>query len=119
MNELYTPEAYFGRLEALWIEGNFYIGKSRAKYWKKHPFQRLKMESIWLVQAIGLFIRFMTMIPEKHLREEYRRRIWRYLKHRQNPGMVFTYMLKVAMHYHAYTMATQMKSGATQVYNSY
>ena len=32
------------------------------------------MESIWLVQAIGLFIRFMTMIPEKHLREEYQRR---------------------------------------------
>ncbi|MGB2610570.1 MAG: B12-binding domain-containing radical SAM protein [Isosphaeraceae bacterium] len=119
MNELYTPEAYFGRLEDLWIKGNFYIGTSRAKYWKKHPFQRLKMESIWLVQAIGLFMRFMTMIPEKHLREEYQRRTWRYLKHRRNPGMLFTYMLKIAQHYHAHTMATQMKSGATQVYNSY
>ncbi len=119
MNELYTPEAYFGRLEDLWIKGNFYIGTSRAKYWKKHPFQRLKMESIWLVQAIGLFIRFMTMIPEKHLREEYQRRTWRYLKHRRNPGMLLTYMLKIAQHYHAHTMATQMKSGATMVYNSY
>ena len=77
------------------------------------------MESIWLVQAIGLFVRFMTMIPEKHLRAEYRRRTWRYLKHRQNPGMVFTYMVKIAQHYHAHTMATQMKSGATKVYNSY
>jgi len=28
-------------------------------------------------------------------------------------------MLKIAQHYHAHTMATQMKSGATQVYNSY
>jgi len=37
MNELYTPEAYFGRLEDLWIKGNFDIGTSRAKYWKKHP----------------------------------------------------------------------------------
>jgi hypothetical protein len=61
----------------------------------------------------------MTMIPEKHLRAEYRRRVWRYLKYRRNPGMVFTYMVKIAQHYHAYTMATQMKSGATQVYNSY
>ncbi len=69
MNELYTPEAYFGRLEDLWINGNFDIGTSRAKYWKKHPFQRLKMESIWLAQAVGLFFRFMTMIPEAHLRE--------------------------------------------------
>ena len=35
------------------------------------------------------------------------------------PGCSFTYMVKIAQHYHAYTMATQMKSGATQVYNSY
>jgi radical SAM superfamily enzyme YgiQ (UPF0313 family) len=119
MNELYTPEAYFGRLEDLWIDGKFYVGASRAKYWKKHPFQRLKMESIWLAQAAGLFVRFMTMIPEAHLRREYRRRVWRYLGHTWNPGMVFTYMVKIAQHYHAHTMATQMKSGATRVYNSY
>jgi len=28
-------------------------------------------------------------------------------------------MVKIAQHDHAYTMANQMKSGATQVYNSY
>jgi radical SAM superfamily enzyme YgiQ (UPF0313 family) len=119
MNELYTTENYFGRLEDLWITHNFDIGKSRAKYWKTHPLGRIKMEAIWLVQAVGLFVRLMSGIPEAHLRKEYRRRAWRYLKHRRNPGMLFTYMVKIAQHYHAYTMATQMKSGATQVYNSY
>jgi radical SAM superfamily enzyme YgiQ (UPF0313 family) len=119
MDELYTPEAYFGRLEDLWIKGNFEMAASRARYWKKHPFQRLKMESIWLAQAIGLLIRLMTMIPEKHLRKEYQRRTWRYLKHRWNPGMLLIYMIKIVLHYHAHTMAAQMKSGKTQVYNSY
>ena len=69
----------------------------------------------------GLSYRYtgQLMIPEAHLRREYRRRVRRYLKHTWNPGMVFTYMVKIAMHYHAHTMATQMKSGATKVYNSY
>ncbi len=119
MNELYTPEAYFGRLEDLWIGRNFDVGKARSRFWKKHPLRRLRMESLWLAQAVGLFIRLMTMIPEAHLRKEYRRRVWRYLKHRRNPGMVLMYLLKVAQHYHAHTMATQMKSGQTEVYNSY
>ncbi len=77
------------------------------------------MESIWLVQAVGLFCRLMGGIPEKHLQREYRRRIWRYLKHRRNPGMLLLYIIKVAQHYHAHTMATEMRSGRTQVYNSY
>jgi radical SAM superfamily enzyme YgiQ (UPF0313 family) len=119
MNELYEPDAYFSRLEELWIDNKFYIGAGRARYWRKHPLQRLKMESIWLAQALGLFVRLMTMIPEAHLRREYRRRVGRYLRYSWNPGMVFTYMVKIAMHYHAHTMATQMKTGATQVYNSY
>ncbi|WP_435017055.1 B12-binding domain-containing radical SAM protein [Tundrisphaera sp. TA3] len=119
MTELYQPDAYFDRIEDLWIKGKFHIGAGRERYWKKHPLQKLKMETIWAVQAIGLFARLMSGIPEAHLRKEYRKRLWRYLKFRRNPGMLFTYMVKIAQHYHAYTMATQMASGRTQVYNSY
>ena len=119
MNDLYTPEAYFGRLEDLWIGQDFELGRSRERHWKAHPLAKLKMESIWLVQAIGLFARLMSGIPERHLKREYRRRVWRYLQHRRNPGMLLLYLVKVAQHYHAHTMATQMKEGRSQVYNSY
>ncbi len=119
MNELYTPEAYFGRLEDLWIDHRFETGKSRERFWKKHPIARLKMESLWLVQAVGLFVRLMSGIPERHLKREYRRRVWRYLKYRRNPGMLLLYLVKVAQHYHAYTMATRMKEGRSPLYNSY
>ena len=51
MNELYTPEAYFGRLEDLWINGNFDIGKpagpstgrstpSRGSRWSRSGWSR-------------------------------------------------------------------------------
>ncbi len=62
------------------------IGRGRSRYWKRHPWKRLKAEAIWLVQAIGLFLRLMKGVPEAHLRREYRKRLWRFLKVRQNPA---------------------------------
>jgi len=38
---------------------------------------------------------------------------------RQNPVHLLFYVIHLAQHYHAYTMAKQMSSGRTRVYNSY
>ena len=119
MNEIYAPDRYFSRLEDLWIDRNFTFGRSRNEYYRKHPLARLKSELLSLTLTIGLFTRLMRGITEAHLKAEYRRRLWRYLKYTRNPGKVFSYTLKMALHYHAYTMATQMKSGRSQVYNSW
>jgi radical SAM superfamily enzyme YgiQ (UPF0313 family) len=119
MNALYETDPYFERLEALFLDRGLDIGHGRARYWRRHPLQRLKFESLWLVQSIGLFLRLMKGVPEAHLRKEYRRRLWRYLRRRQNPGMLLTYVLHFAQHYHAYTMAKQMATGRARVYNSY
>ena len=37
MRDLYEPEAYFARLESLYLEGRFRLGEARAKYWRRHP----------------------------------------------------------------------------------
>ncbi len=81
--------------------------------------KRLKAESVWLVQAIGLFLRLMKGVPEAPLRREYRKRLWRFLKVRQNPAVLLFYVIHMAQHYHAHTMAKQMSSGRSRVYNSY
>jgi radical SAM superfamily enzyme YgiQ (UPF0313 family) len=119
MNDLYKCEPYFERLEALFIHGDLKVGRGRARWWRKHPWERIKYESMWLAQAIGLFARMMRDIPEVYLRREYRKRLWRFLKHRRNPGSILIYVLHMAQHYHAHTMAKQMASGRTRVYNSY
>ena len=36
MNDLYEPEAYFGRLDDLYIDRRLDIGRARARYWKPH-----------------------------------------------------------------------------------
>ena len=119
MNELYECAPYFERLEALYIEGNIRIGEGRARWWRKHPWARFKSESLWLVQALGLFARMMRDVPEASLRREYRRRLWRFLKHTRTPAALLFYVIHMAQHYHAYTMAKQMSSGRSHVYNSW
>ena len=114
MTELYECEPYFERLEELYLEDGIDIGRGRSRYWKRHPWERLKTESVLLAQAVGLFVRLMNGVPEAHLRREYRRRLWRFLKVRQNPATLLFYVIHMAKHYHAHTMAKQM-SGGTRV----
>ena len=119
MTELYSTENYFERLEGLFLGQRLKIAETRAKYWAKHPIDHIKNELIFLAQGIGLFSRLMTQVPEAYLRKEYRRRLLRFLKVRRNPGAIFYYVIHMAQHYHAHTMAKQMASGRTGVYNSY
>ena len=119
ISDLYEPAAYFGRLEALYIQEMITVGRGRARFWKTHPWEHLKTQGLFLAQAIGLFARLMSGVPEAHLRREYRRRAWKLLKVRQNPGVLLLYLIMIAMHYHAYTMARQMTSGERRIVNSF
>ena len=119
LRDLYEPDAYFGRLEALFLEERIQHGRGRSRYWKRHPLNRLKMESLWLVQALGLFARLMQGVPEADLRKEYRKRLRRLVQVRRDPGTVLIYVIEMAIHYHAHTMARQMSSGGIRIVNSF
>ena len=119
MNDLYAPEAYFGRLDALFVDAKLDMGRGRARYWRRHPWELVKTQSLFFAQAIGLFARLMRGLPDPALRREYHRRIWRVLKVRRDPGVLLFYVLKCAMHYHAYSMARQMASGQGRIVNSF
>jgi radical SAM superfamily enzyme YgiQ (UPF0313 family) len=119
MDELYQPEAYFQRLEDLFINRKLEMGRGRSRYWRKHPWIALKMNAIFLAQAVGLYLRLTRTIPEELLRREYRKRAWRLLKARRDPGTLLYYMIKCAAHYHAHTMAKQMASGRSPIFNSW
>jgi radical SAM superfamily enzyme YgiQ (UPF0313 family) len=119
LNRLYQTEPYFARVDDLYERGQLTTGRARSLYWKKHPWERLKSEGLFVAQAIGLTLRLITAVPEAHLRREYRRRIFRFLRRRQDPGTVLLYVTHAAMHYHAYTMTTSMSSGRAALVNSY
>jgi hypothetical protein len=82
------------------------FGRGVRKYWRRHPWSWLKMQTLNLVSAVVLFCRLMRDVPDASLRREYRRRIWRLLKAR--PDLFMLYTIKCALHYHQYTLSRQM-----------
>ncbi|MDX2036557.1 MAG: DUF4070 domain-containing protein [Isosphaeraceae bacterium] len=119
MNDLYTPEAYFQRLDELFIDEMIPIGEGRARWWKTHPWTHFKTQGTFALQALGLYIRLMNGLPDKKLRNEYRRRIHRVIRTRKDPGIVLYYIIKCAMHYHAHAMAVDMASDRRAIVNSF
>jgi radical SAM superfamily enzyme YgiQ (UPF0313 family) len=118
MNDLYTPQAYLDRLDALYIDGRLDVGRGRTRYWRKHPINYLKWQSLWLVQSIGLYFRLMNGVEDASLRREYHRRFVNLARNRIDPGIWLFYLIKVAFHYHAHAIASDMVAGRTLV-NSY
>jgi radical SAM superfamily enzyme YgiQ (UPF0313 family) len=119
MQDLYEPEAYFERLEDLYIRDKQPWGPGVAKYWRRHPWTWLKTQTMNALTSVVLFLRLMRGIPEAELRREYRKRLWRLLKARPDPNLMVLYLIKCAMHYHQHTMAKQMAVGLSPVYNTY
>ena len=119
MRELNEPPAYFDRLDALYIEGGLGVETGARRYGRQHPLRQLVVNSRMLVQSLGLFVRLMMMVPEPALRREYRRRVLRYLRHRGHPGTLFLYVVRCAMHFHAYVLARRMAAGELGAVNSF
>jgi radical SAM superfamily enzyme YgiQ (UPF0313 family) len=119
MRDLYEPEAYFGRLEDLYLTHRLRFNRGLRRYWRRRPWAWLKGQTRNLVTAAVLYHRMMRGVPEVRLRREYRRRIWRLVRARPDPNLLILYLIKCAMHYHQWTMARQMAAGGSRVYNSF
>ena len=119
MQDLYRPQAYFARFEDLYFRDDVVFGPARIRYWRDHPWSRVKDQSLNLLRSTYLFFRLMFCVPEAELRAEYRKGLRRLLKVRRDPAMVFGYLLACCMHYHHWTMARQMAEGEIPVVNTF
>jgi radical SAM superfamily enzyme YgiQ (UPF0313 family) len=118
LNELYEPEAYFDRTDALWLKPAFEVGINRKHYWLSSP-RWLPQEVHFLAKAFGLYIRLMARVSEADLKRIYRARLWRILKVHRRPGLIMNYLFHMTMHYHAHYLARGMASRKMQLVNSF
>jgi radical SAM superfamily enzyme YgiQ (UPF0313 family) len=119
MRDVYSPAAYFSRVDDLFLDAGFRFAAPRAKYWRTHPWQGFKSQALSLVRFAGIYWRLMRMVTESSLRSEYRRRIFGLLRSRRDPAVLFSYAVKCATHYHHHRLATEMSRGETAVINSF
>ncbi|HMC89087.1 MAG TPA: radical SAM protein [Gemmataceae bacterium] len=119
MRDLYEPDAYFERLEELYLKKRIAYNDGVVKYWRRHPWHWLKSQARNAITAAVLYWRLMRGVTEARLRREYRRRLRRFLLARPDPNLFIFYLFKCFLHYHQYTMTQQMALGSSKVYNSF
>jgi radical SAM superfamily enzyme YgiQ (UPF0313 family) len=119
LSALHDTAAYFDRLESLYLDGGLEFGRGASRYWRRHPWAWAKARGLILGQALGLLARLTWKVSDASLRREYLRRIWRLVRVRRDSRILWIWVVKCALHYHAHTMARQMSGGQSPVVNTY
>ena len=109
MADLHEPDAYFDRLDSLYLDQRIEPESTRLRHLRRRPWRLMQLNIGWLIEAAGIFSRLMRRVPEQDLRRVYRQRLWKLLWRRPSPVILQIYAIKCAMHYHAHLMIKQMK----------
>jgi len=118
MTELYDAEAYFDRVDELYVTGAIRTERGWQQYAQHHPWRRQARQARCLLQAFGLVLR-LSRVPEKHLPRVYRRRFANLLRHRRDPGVMRVYAIKCAMHYHAHRLVEMLQRQGAGLLNTF
>ncbi len=111
MTELYEADAYFDRLDDLYIAGGIETERAWQRYARSHPWRRRGYDLQLVAQAAGVALRLMLRVPERSLRRVYCRRLWQVLRRRGDPIILRIYAVKCAMHYHVHRLVQRQQSG--------
>ncbi len=119
MEQVYAPDAYFARLGAGLGDPAMPFAPARARYWRRHPIARVRGQAWNIARAAALYARLMLRVDDAALRRRYRREAVRQLRSHRDPGRLFGYLVRCALHYHHYTLANQMARHQRSVVNSF
>ena len=119
LRELYEPEAYFARTDALFLDPSFEIGITKKRPWWRISPRWLSSEARCTIEGLGLFTRLMTRVTDPGLRREYRKRLAGFIKVHRRPGLLLFYVFHMAMHYHVWKLAKDMSARESQLVNSF
>jgi radical SAM superfamily enzyme YgiQ (UPF0313 family) len=111
MRELYTVDAFFGRLDRMCLETKWLPAPGRTRYLRRHRRRWLKLRVWAAIQAGYLFVQLMRRVPEAELRRQYRQRLWKVVKRRPNVRLLRVYCMNCAVHFHYDRLLRQMAVG--------
>jgi len=101
MQSAYTPDAYFERLDSLFIDDNFKFTMHQLPYWASQRVAWAKRCLLNYVRFGVVASRLLSMVKDEGLRSRYKQQLVRMARLRwREPHILFVYAIKVAMHYH-------------------
>jgi radical SAM superfamily enzyme YgiQ (UPF0313 family) len=111
MQALYDPDAYFGRVRQLYLQGPL----GSLDHWPKRSWRAaLKQTFMSFTQSAFIVLRLETGVRDRTLRRAYRAMIGAALR-RHSPLLLQILAIKCAMHYHAASLVKEMAASRTPV----
>jgi radical SAM superfamily enzyme YgiQ (UPF0313 family) len=108
MRDIYEPQAYFERLDNLYLDRGLRPAPARARYLRSHPIRSLISNMRLLGEAAAIILHLTFGINHAELRREYRRRLINAAFRCRSVAVLQIYALKCALHFHSFMMAQQM-----------
>ena len=110
MRDLYAPDAYFGRMDSLYLEGKPIPPSAHTRWLRRHPWRRIKAQAWTVLEVTYIIIALMRGAPDPVLKRDYRRRLWAVIRRRPRLRLLRIYAVKCALHYHFDRLIAQMKA---------
>jgi hypothetical protein len=108
MRGLYTPDTYFGRLDAPYLDSAALPPSARARYLRRHRWKWLKAGARSLLELVFIMTQLMRGVLQRDLRRDYAKQMWTALRRRPGLHLLRVYAIKCALHYHFDRLITQM-----------
>lgn len=119
LKDLFEPEAYFYRLDDLYISRRFYDFAESVRAPNIPSWLRAKYLLFTLVYAAHLFVKLLMHQKSLSLRVFYTKRLFNYLLHMPNPMRILDYVIESISHHHLFTLSQDMSNKKTSVINTY
>ena len=101
MLQVYSPDDYFRRLDALFMAARFRFAVHHLSYWERHHWAWAKRFAGNYIKFLALTTRLLRNVDDDELLARYRLQLWRIVRARAlEPHILFIYSVKTAMHYH-------------------
>ena len=110
MRDLYALDAYFGRMDSLYLEGKPIPPSAHTRWLRRHPWRRIKAQAWTVLEVTYIIIALMRGAPDPVLKRDYRRRLWAVIRRRPRLRLLRIYAVKCALHYHFDRLIAQMKA---------
>ena len=107
MHDLYAPEAYFARMDALYLDDKLLPALGRRRYLRRHPWRWLRSRAWATVETLFVFVQLMRFVPDKQLRASTSFASGGLIR-RPHITLLRLYCVKCALHFHADRLVSEM-----------
>ncbi|MFM8443679.1 MAG: B12-binding domain-containing radical SAM protein [Methylococcus sp.] len=119
IGEIFEPEAYFERLDDLYIRRRFYDNAEAVRVPNIPRWVRVKYLAISWSFTSYLLVKLLIRADDWRLRRFYLRKLLAYIARRPYPMRILDYVMESVCHHHFYRFSQNMVKGRTGIINTF